>query len=250
MKNPWENIVEEAGNNYAEHDKAFLVDLINDDKYQNLDEVYKLDLGVIPLHYIGDIKSANVLVLSLNPSMSEEYRKNYANRNYAEVIQKNLTFEEPKFFEFDFYHEKKGFWDKLEPLFKKQYNEKIEKMKSKEDTTSVDKYFTEKIALVEYFPYHSRKYSKGLDKLVNRMIKKHGYLFSQKFVFNIIKERLRKRDVTIIITRSRSEWMNAIPELSSYKRCYATSSSQSPSFKKENLLKVNCGQEVLDAFKD
>lgn len=96
--------------------------------------------------------------------------------------------------------------------------------------------FSKHVALAEYFPYYSTKYD---DKL-NDFISKEGYFPTQKFLFNLIRERVLDDNdpVIIIITRSYNKWYDAIPQLKEYKNCYETSNPSNPSLKPENLLKV------------
>ena len=248
MENVWKSITEENGKYFASSDKIFL-DKIED----NLKS--KLDLSIIPLHFIGDISKAKVLVLNLNPGINKKNLSFYKdNEEYQKKIINNLTFKDPKFFEFDYYTENnEGYWSRLSPLFSDKYSEKIAKNKISKDTKDLDIFFTKNIALVEFFPYHSKKYNNCYDMLGKSKEGKKDYLPSQKFVFELIKERLNNSadDVIIIISRSRSKWFEAIKELKNYSNCYILSNPQNPSFKKENIMKCqfNKGHEILEKIK-
>ena len=254
---------------YAAKDEDFIFDLLDNEIYKNMDKgrdiekfgSIKLDLRVVPLHYIGDIENAKILILSLNPGIDKEYINFYIDmleaktetdeKKYEDVIKDNLNFTKRKFFEFDYHHlQKKVYWSKLKVLFPKKYEEKIKKIRKGIDTTDLDKYFTRNIALVEFFPYHSQKYDRKLENLIDLYIKKKGeYLPSQKFVFRLIENRIREKDVTIVIARSKKKWMEAISGLSSYEKCFVCSNYRNPSFKKENLLKANDGDSVFNLIK-
>lgn len=254
-ENPWTKIVEEVddlGNKqiFAEGDADFLKELMSSEGYKKLDDQDKLNLNFYPLHYIGDIRNAKILVLSLNPGINDEYIEFYTSNDcYQQKIKNNLDFSKPSFFEFDSYKDKKGYWNKLRELFPEEYDKKINSMKEESlDTTEIDKFFTSNIALVEFFPYHSKVYKDKLVPLVNKVIKKEGYLSTQKFVFGIISERLKKKDVVVIIYRAIDEWMGAVEGLSDYDKVFVTTNPMNPSLKPKKLAKANYSKEILDVI--
>ena len=267
MKSVWEGIVEKDGEYYAACDEEFLKKIKENSDYTKLADHSKLDLRVIPLHFIGNILKAKLLILNLNPGMDEEYYTFYQNNeSYQEMIYNNLTLKKPKFFEFDYYiTNNEGYWSRLKPLFEDEYLEKINRNQSRlkplfedeylekinrnqnsEATKKLDEFFTKTVALIEFFPYHSQNFSELgdiFDKTVKEM---KGYLPSQQFVFNIIKERVQNGDVVIVFSRSIGRWMEAIPELKVYDKVYQSSNPRNPTFKPENILKRNMGKDLLD----
>lgn len=248
MKSVWEGIVEKDGEYYAACDKEFLEKIKENSDYTKLADHYKLDLRVIPLHFIGNILKAKLLILNLNPGIDEEYYTFYQNnKSYQEMIYNNLTLEKPKFFEFDYYStNNEGYWSRLKPLFEDEYLEKINRNQNGEDTRKLDEFFTKTVALIEFFPYHSQNFSE-LGDIFDKTVKKmKGYLPSQQFVFNIIKERVQNGDVVIVFSRSIGRWMRAIPELKVYDKVYQSSNPRNPTFKPENILKRNMGKDLLD----
>ena len=267
MKSVWEGIVEKDGEYYAACDEEFLKRIKENSDYTKLADHSKLDLRVIPLHFIGNVRKAKLLILNLNPGIDEGYYTFYQNNKpYQEMIYKNLTLEKPKFFEFDYYSKNnEGYWSRLKPLFEDEYLEKINRNQSRlkplfedeylekinrnqnsEATKKLDEFFTKTVALIEFFPYHSQNFSELgdiFDKTVKEM---KGYLPSQQFVFNIIKERVQNGDVVIVFSRSIGRWMEAIPELKVYDKVYQSSNPRNPTFKPENILKRNMGKDLLD----
>ena len=248
MENVWESITEENGKYFAEADRIYLNNFMDTDKYKDkLNEENKLELGIIPLHYIGDIQNSRILVLSLNPGYNDDYYEVYTEN--VDKIVNNLNFKNPRFFEFDLYEEnKEGYWKKLEPLFEVQYKKALKTKKGIDD--DLDDFFKRNISLVEFFPYHSRKYDDCYDKLGKSKEGKKDYLPSQKFLFELIKERLNNSedDVIIIIARSRSKWFEAIKELKNYSNCYILSNPQNPSFESEHIMKCQFdkGEEITN----
>lgn len=108
-------------------------------------------------------------------------------------------------------------------------------------------WFSNHVALAEYFPYHSTRYDKGL----NNFISKEGYFPTQKFLFDLIRERVLDDNdsVTIIITRAYSEWTNAIPELKTYEKCYRSSNPRNATIRAKHLLKED-GKSKISAEKE
>ena len=74
------------------------------------------------------------------------------------------------------------------------------------------------------------------EKLANK-----DYLPSQKFVFEILKERIEDEndDVVIILLRGQSLWHKAIRGLENYKKRYHATSPQNPSFRPECFVDVS-----------
>lgn len=252
MENVWEFITEENGKFFASCDEIFLNKIQENTKYKTLDDDLKLDLSVIPLHFIGDIHNAKVLVLNLNPGIDEKYLSFYnENKEYQDKIFNNLTFKDSKFFEFDYYTENnEGYWSRLSFLFSDKYSEKILRNENGDDTEDLDKFFTKNIALVEFFPYHSKKFS-GIKDIYKSTVKEmKEYLPSQQFVFNIIRERIEKENVIILFSRAATEWIQAIPEIKSYNKAYKCSNHLNPSFKLNYIMKLNMGEEILKEIKN
>ena len=78
-------------------------------------------------------------------------------------------------------------------------------------------------------------FDKKCEKLANK-----DYLPSQKFVFEILKERIEDEndDVIIILLRGQSLWYKAVPGLENYKERYHVTSWQKSSIKPECILDV------------
>jgi hypothetical protein len=67
-----------------------------------------------------------------------------------------------------------------------------------------------------YFPYPSVKYHRGTPDVP-----------SQTYTFNLVKEAM-KREAIIVFMRKGDNWLNAIPELASYKRGFRVLNTQNP----------------------
>ena len=60
MENVWLDLKSESGKYIAKKDKKFIDKFLNNEGGK-----HDLELGVIPQHFIGDIKNAKLLILSL-----------------------------------------------------------------------------------------------------------------------------------------------------------------------------------------
>lgn len=256
MENVWQGLELESEKYIAEKDKEFIEKFVN-----NLGNKHGLELGVIPQHFIGDIKNAKLLILSLNPGFDIAYKKFYDSEKRKEygfnkVLLDNLKMNKSVFFEFDYHPEMKKFnekynkekiepyWSRLKYLFPDKYKNKIKNILEGKGKAEEGDYFTKNIALVEFFPYHSVSYNDIYDKIPG-----NDYLPSQKFVFEIIKNRINNKDVTILMTRSRTKWCAAIKELKEYDKAYVLSNPRSASFKTEYIFQINKGKDIQNLLK-
>ena len=237
-KNPWNDILTKTDGDkkviVAADDWEQIKYYLEQKNYQKTKEEYKLQLDVYPQHYVGNIKTAKIIVLSKNPGYSEDFKNLYEdNKDYQQTCLNNLQLKENEVtlhaFDLD-QGDKFGYWGK-------KFKQWFKGVKTNDDLKKYSSWFSEYVALAEYFPYHSTQYDSKLDKSFNN---KTSYLPTQQFLFNLISKRIVDKDdsVTIIITRSYNKWYEAIPQLKEYENCYETSNPSNPSLKPENLLKV------------
>lgn len=208
--------------------------------------------------FIGNILKAKVIFLSNNPRYDDDYLDQYLHTNgYEDIVENNLKLTpSAKFHAFDLSLEKRGkYWsDKFKVWFPEEVSEKIRlnelKLNSPEEfgekekklNDKLDEFFTKNIAIMDFFPYYSLFLDKKCEKLANK-----DYLPSQKFVFEVLKERIEDKndDVVIVLLRGQSLWHKAIPELKDYKGRYHVTSWQNPSIKPEYILDVS-GNHVTE----
>ena len=229
MKNPWIGVAPRDYNGskiiVADDDWEYIKQFIERKSYLSKDPKYALKLEVYPQHFVGDIQHSSVIILSLNPCYSRDYEDDYKSvLEYANKIKNNLELNSTNFHALEFSTDNNlGYWgEKLKDWI-------IDK---KEILTSL-KTITKNIALAEFFPYHSISYDDRCDKLAGK-----DYLPTQKFLFDIIKNRIKQKDVKIILTRSFKRWYEAIPELKNYENCFEVNNPSNPSLKPKNILKV------------
>ena len=235
MKNPWIGVASRDYNGskiiVADDDWKYIKQFIERKSYPSKgDPNYALKLEVYPQHFVGDIQHASVIILSLNPGYDQFYENDYKSvPEYANKIKNNLELNSTNFHALEFSTiSKLGYWgEKLQDWI-------IDKdSKDKNEILTSLKTITKNIALAEFFPYHSISYDDRCDKLAGK-----DYLPTQKFLFDIIKNRIKQNDVKIILTRSFKRWYEAIPELKNYENCFEVNNPNKPSLKPKNILKV------------
>ncbi|RSJ54005.1 hypothetical protein D8808_09065 [Streptococcus gordonii] len=262
MENPWIDTTSEIYNGeeiiVATEDLKYIKKLLNSKKYPPVDKVdddaneetkkaakekYKLRLNVYPQHFVGDIDNAEIIILSLNPGYGTEYHNAYKNKTeYEQTIKENLEMKRPFFHAFELANDSDlGYWGNKMKCWVEGYDKK-----DNEEIIESLKKITEKIALAEFFPYHSISYNGMYDKLgkgtspnSNRKIK--DYLPTQKFLFEKIKKRIADKNdkVIIILTRSFAKWYEAIEGLRDYKHCYEVNNTRNFSLNPAQIYKVH-----------
>lgn len=176
-----------------------------------------LRLDTLPEPLVGGLDNAQVIFLALNPGFTDsDVEVNMQLPEFIEGCRTNLhnPFTSP-FYYFNGGLEATGgykWWSaRLKPLI--QAGVSLETLR-------------DKIMMVEYFPYHSINY-----KHIN------AYTPSQLYSFEIVREAAR-RNKTIIIMRSKSLWLQAVPELANHN--YMTlSSAQNVVISPKNLGELN-----------
>lgn len=236
MKNPW---LETEPRIFG--DKKIIV-ASDDWKYfekllSTSEKIKDLQLGIYPQHFVGNLKNAEIMILSLNPGYEEEYERAYKNKQgYEDIIKNNLEMKNSRFHALDLATEDDlGYWGKRLKFLVDDNKSK----NKKKDTLDSLKIIAQNIALAEFFPYHSESYDDWFDKIPTKAkIDTEKYLPSQKFLFYEIKQRIKKKDVIIVLARSFRKWYEAIPELKDYEKCYEVTNPNNPSLKPEYIYKV------------
>lgn len=185
---------------------------------------YTIITNIFPEPFIGRINSPIVL-LSLNPGFDKQDIENHKEFYFKTVLKNNLE-HKPNQYEFYYLdpklsHTKGSLWwnKKLKPLLE-IFDKKI---------------ISDKISVIEYFPYHSKSYKKT----------KH-ILESQKYSFDLVRMAI-KRNAIIIVMRSEKIWLNAVPELKKYNY-YKLNSPQNVILSKNNLGE-SAFNELIDKIK-
>ena len=235
-ENPWNKLSNVNINGetaiLATEDVELIEKYISTKGYKDLKDIYRLQLGFYPQQFVGDIQNAKIIVLSKNPGYTPEFKILYDNdKNYQKTLLNNLQLKGNLYFHaFDLDTNEFGYWAS-------KFKEWFDDVENLQDLKEKLPWFSKHVALAEYFPYHSIMFD---DKGLNNFISKEGYLPTQQFLFDLIRDRVLDDNdpVTIIIARAYNKWYEAIPQLKEYKNCYETNNPRNPSLNPENLLKV------------
>jgi hypothetical protein len=184
---------------------------------QNHKNFLGLRLDTLPEPLVGGLNNARIVFLALNPGFTDsDVNVNMKLDRFIQGCRNNL--QDP--FNSDFYYftgglEETGgykWWSsRLKPLIQQGITE---------DTLK------KRIMMIEYFPYHSVNY-----KHIGR------FTPSQHFSFELVKEAIKQNKV-IVIMRSKSLWLEAVPELADYS--YMTlSSAQNVVISPKNIGELN-----------
>ena len=154
---------------------------------------FELQLDLLPQPWTGNVNTAEILMLALNPGYSEQDRTDLRNPDYAEQWRLTLSFQSrtPFYFLDDAFRETSG-----HQWWRRRLQELIQ-------VVGVDA-MARRVMCVEHFPYKSIAY-RGLGTT----------LPSQQYSFEIVREAIRQGK-QIVVMRSERVWLEAVPEMSAY----------------------------------
>ena len=193
MENPWLEFVKNLDDNnlVLEQDRE-IIEKFND----STNETYKVHTEIMPAPFMGNVLTSPIVLLTLNPGYDEkEEEKDYYNKYKSywknEIQHIHSVPELPLFCLEDKYVEYSDYWlKKFRPLISVSSKEKV----------------AQNISIIQFFPYHTKKY-KDIPK---RLLK--GYLGSQEYNFELVKQAIERKAI-IVILRSKKLWFKAISDL-------------------------------------
>lgn len=223
MKNPWIEFVKnlDETNLVLKEDKA-VIDKFN----RSANETFKVHTEIMPAPFMGNVQSAPILLLLLNPGYDDKeeikgFYKKYKPFWKNEIQHTQSIPELPLFCLDDKYIEYSDYWNnKLKPLTIISSKEKV----------------AENICKIQFFPYHSKKF-KPISKKIYATEGIDNYLKSQKYNFYLVKKAMERKAI-IIILRSKKMWFEAIPKLEKYENLYFTNSYLNTILSENNLSKT------------
>lgn len=170
----------------------------DDCKFINEIEKYKFAKDLLPVPYCGDLVSAKIIILMINPGQSEGENEYIMEANIlfksklkANIYQ-NFKNEEFPFFYLDpslSFHPGYNYWFSR---FKKLIKE-LKSLKNISDFES-QKFFAKNIAILELVPYHSKEYKGNIHKYLPSSLE------AKKAFLTLSKDKL------IIIPRKHKAW--------------------------------------------
>jgi len=186
LNNPWVDLPEHA-NYIAPCD----IQALKDPKYK----LYGLRFDAFPEPFGGNLDSAKVVCLLLNPGFDEtDTTTNFDNEYWVREVRANLEHKtESPFLYLSSKVENTGGY--------KWWSAKIRPLELAGVTRND---LANGLMMIEFFPYHSVSYT------YNKQ-----YIPSQYYQFLLVREAMRLGK-TIIVMRARDRWLEAVPELKTY----------------------------------
>jgi len=174
----------------------------------------RLDIEtVIPEPFAGAVTTARVLILQLNPGLDSKDAAAHADPQFRKALLANLRHENAQW---PFYF--------LDPRFRDAHPGGLwwqAKTKKLAEVVPLE-HLAERLAVVEWFPYKSRRYRSGCA------------VRSQEYGFSLVSSAI-ERGALIVISRSRALWESSVPSLRSYQRQLTLASVQNIALTPNNV---------------
>ena len=167
-------------------------------------ENYQVQNKVLPEPFIGKT-TAPVVLLSLNPGFDDGNIAEHARAGFQLLIRNNYRQE---WAAFPFYYLDPGF----ESRGRQWWEKKLKPLLNMFERNCLAK----SILLMEYFPYHSRRFRHASLKLP-----------SQEYGFSLVHSAIGRKAV-VVIMRAKKQWQERIPELKAYTRSFTLKNPQNP----------------------
>ncbi|WP_199052002.1 hypothetical protein [Aquitalea sp. ASV15] len=207
MKNPWFDLP--SSKPYLIDSDAVSIHAFN----ERCSQKYKIALDLLPEPYFGNV-DAPVVVLNLNPGLSAADYLAHENNEFICQAKSSLVHDLKPY---PFLH--------LQPSPDtpggKWWHTRTKQLVKDVGFMAV----SSGLACVQFFPYHSKEFSKACPILP-----------SQKYGFHLVREAMR-RNAEIVVMRSRAEWFSHVPELVSYEKLHIAVNPRSPYISPGNLKK-------------
>ena len=206
MKNPWISLPETPPFVLAD-DEQIILNFNNIVKSQ-----YRVHLEILPEPYVGN-PEAKIVLLNLNPGFYErneifglghDYFRQASRANLAHACQ-----------EYPFFHlDPRNSGSPGDVWYRQKFRSLIDQFGSKK--------VAEEFFVIEYFPYVTEK------KIAHRL-----RIPSQAYSFYLVEQAMR-RNALIVQMRSKREWQEAVPELTSYHHYYVLRNPQNTTISVNN----------------
>jgi hypothetical protein len=168
--------------------------------------------AVIPEPFVGNVRTAPVIVLQLNPGYDDNDSEWHSQPAFRAASIANLRHKKSEwpFFFFD-------------PQFRASPGGKwwIGKTRAMAAEIGLSK-LAKNLAIVEWFPYHSNRFKRGCR------------VASQVYGFSLVSAAIDRKAI-IVVARGQKLWEESVPALRTYPRVLALSSVQNTAITPANL---------------
>ena len=205
MQNPWSVLPKKSP--YVLAEDSDLVERFNAMAPPN----HRFDTSLLPEPFFGSL-AAPVLILNLNPGWSPDDAQVHANRRFASMARRSM---EHALSPYPFLH--------LQPETTtpggRWWQQRTQRLALVVGFDAV----AQNISCVQFAPYHSAQYAATTPRLP-----------SQEYSFWLVKQAIA-RGAEIVVMRSVKLWLNAVPELNTYKRLHLGLNPRAPYISPGNL---------------
>jgi hypothetical protein len=205
MLNPWLNYKFE---NSTVHNED--LDLINQFNSKAKTDFQYSDV-LLPDPYIGSLNS-KLMLLALNPGLSDSDFDVHKNTNYIEHHWKNINQTE---LDYPFYYLN----PKLDCPGTHWWHNKLKWIIQDLNLKNV----ANNICCLQLTPYHSVRFKRNPKQL-----------HTQSFIAHTLKEHIKK-GYPIVIMRSKKLWVELVPELGTYQNAFLLRNPRNPTLSPNNI---------------
>jgi len=160
--------------------------------------------GLLPIPFVGDLLSAKVFILLLNPGLSHgDYYAEYQSNKFREAHIRNL-YQDNKKSSYPFHFLDPTFaWHPGFVYWQSKFDDLLQHIASEKGISYQEslRFLSKRVACLELYGYHSKTY-KGISK--------RKMLPSTKLMLDYVQQdlilRARNGQISIIVTRGKSEW--------------------------------------------
>lgn len=215
---------------------------LSSDNYCDEDSKKKIHTGLIPAPYCGNLRTAKIFVLFLNPGFEESNYLDEADpkvkNSLIETLQQNFSENQdfpyftlnPRFSNLD---GAKWIRKKMDGVIQAVCKETGRKYKD------VLKTLSQNLVSVELFPYHSASFS------YKKEYEKMSSVAAVREYVECLKERAKNGEITLIVTRAADKWnVEESDNIVVYKGSECQSASLSESSKGGRAIKEKLCQLV------
>lgn len=204
MKNPWLDLPKTTP--FLLKSDMDLIDAFN----ERARDSRRIHTELLPEPFLGN-PTAPVMLLGLNPGFSTDDEIHHSIPEFARMSRANLE------------HQGSDYpFHLLNPRISGPGREWWERRLTPILNCAPRQVVAQRICCVEYFPYHTQRFSH-----------KRLHLKSQEYSFHLVRNAMR-RNAIVVLMRSRRLWFEAIPELKKHPKLFVLNSPQNTIISRNN----------------
>ncbi len=222
---------------YLNESKTHLDFVSNNDYFSDSTQVH---INLIPVPYIGDITNSKIFLLMTNPGIDNiDYFAENSSEHLKQRLIENLRQELNHEFKF-LYLQPELLWHGASIYWQNKFSPLINYLIKEHGNSyrEASKIISDRIAIIQYFPYHSKSFQLPNHILSN--IESNKKIVN--FVQNYLLPKAKKEEVCLICARRIGDWK--LPNNDKNILILPSSKARNPSFK-ENSEIFNLAKKYL-----